>query len=219
MNLAEEDKEDINVLIHLGFHKDEEYTGKNYVFGDDNKYIVVLMDGQKIIACAFVTHHKVDVIDNLPDSFMEINNLAIHPDYRGKGLCKELMKQTLSHVIEGRSVRSFHIRLNVFTDRKEPNIPGIKCYKKMGFKFVPTSIERRQEGVYTDMVYVPKQSKKTKKKKKKKQTRKKKKKKKARTQSGATWNMKGGIENLRSGRKMRRHRRRRRTHSRKIPTK
>lgn len=56
-----------------------------------------------------------------------ITNVAIHPEYRGKGLGEYLMNS----LIEGcKSLKCNSITLEV----RESNLPALKLYEKLGFK-------------------------------------------------------------------------------------
>jgi N-acetylglutamate synthase-like GNAT family acetyltransferase len=167
--LTMEEERTINeLLIHSFNHTD---TSLDYVNKKNNKYIVVLVEDGQIIACAFLIYHTIDVIQNIVNTYLEINNLAIHSDYRGRGLCKVLMKHILSSKIHDKKVSSYYIKLSVVTDSSKPNTPGIKCYQKMRFKFIPTmNIFRSKDGYLSYMIRDPKrkQTKRRKKKTKKK---------------------------------------------------
>ena len=174
-SVTKEQTDDINYLIHMGFHENEPYKHQSYFQPEENVYIITLNDNHKTIAIAFIKKHTVDTYDKLPREYFKIYNLSIHPNYRGYGLCGQLMKHILQTKIDELPLQKHYLTLNVFTSKHNPNVSAIKCYKKHKFQFIPTVIEMRSEGPYTEMMREPNSRKtKTKRsKKKKKQTKKK----------------------------------------------
>ena len=179
-SVTKEQTDEINFLIHLGFHENEPYKYQSYFQPEENVYIITLIDNHKTIAIAFIKKHTVDTYDELPSEYFKIYNLSIHPNYRGYGLCGLLMKRILQTKIDELPLQKHYLTLNVFTSKHNPNVSAIKCYQKHKFKFIPTVIEMRSEGPYTEMMREPnfRKTKTTRSKQKKKQTKKKKKKKK-----------------------------------------
>lgn len=176
--LSQQIKDEINQLVHRGFNEDP-YSGSNYFTEEDNVYIIYLYDKtvNKIIGCAFLSLHHVDNYNKLPNEYIKIYNFTIDSDYRGQKLSYKLMKQLLQSKINNKPIKNYYIRLNVFTSKHNPNLAAIKCYQKYKFQFIPTVIEMRSEGPYTDMIRVPLSSQKRKKRRSTKKTKKKKKKK------------------------------------------
>ena len=177
-SLSQQKKDEINQLVHSGFNE-EPYSGSNYFTEEDNVYIIYLYDTSinKIIGCSFVSLHHVDNYNKLPNEYIKIYNFTIDTDYRGQKLSYKLMKQLLQSKINGKPIKNYYLTLNVFTSKHNPNLAAIRCYQKYKFQFIPTVIEMRSEGPYTEMMRVPlssktrttrRSTKKTKKKKKKK---------------------------------------------------
>ena len=155
-NLTQDIKDEINQLVHAGFNS-EPYAGSNYFTEKDNIYVIYLYhkDTNKIAGCSFIEHENVDNYDQLPNEFIKIYNFTIHSDYRGQKLSHRLMKQLLQSKINDKPIKKYYVRLNVFTSKNNPNLAAIRCYQKYKFKFIPTVIEVRSEGPYTDMIREP----------------------------------------------------------------
>jgi ribosomal-protein-alanine N-acetyltransferase len=82
-------------------------------------FVLVDAEFQKVIAYLFIEHDK-------EGGFAEINDIAVHPEHRGKGYGKILMKHALD--------RYNYLKLNVdATDHK-----AINFYQKLGFETVAT---------------------------------------------------------------------------------
>jgi len=58
-----------------------------------------------------------------------IMNLAVHPDYRGRGYASKLITHTVSHVVR-RNISEF------FLEVRESNINAQRLYTKFGFKVI-----------------------------------------------------------------------------------
>ena len=70
-------------------------------------------------------------VDAEDPELLVIHALGVHPDYAGKGIAKEMVR----NVIEmAREQKLKTIRLDVL----EGNVPAEKAYSKMGFQYVTT---------------------------------------------------------------------------------
>jgi ribosomal-protein-alanine N-acetyltransferase len=56
----------------------------------------------------------------------QVNNIAVHPDYRGQGIGEELMRFALDKI---RHLRGTFVTLEV----RQSNSPAVKLYEKLGF--------------------------------------------------------------------------------------
>ena len=175
-NLTQQIKDEINKLVYRGFNEGP-YSDNTYFTDEDNVYVIYLYDTiiNKIIGCSFVSLHHVDNYNKLPNEYIKIYNFTIDPDYRGQKLSHRLMKQLLQSKIKGKPIKKYYIRLNVFTSKNNPNLAAIRCYQKYKFQFIPTVVEMRSEGPYTDMIREPDLKRKRTTKRKHKKTKKKKK--------------------------------------------
>lgn len=64
---------------------------------------------------------------SLIDDEMEILNLAVHPDFRGKGMGKSLLNRAFEICRKKGITKSF-------LDVKASNIPALELYRKFGYK-------------------------------------------------------------------------------------
>uniref|UniRef100_A0A6C0F665 N-acetyltransferase domain-containing protein n=1 Tax=viral metagenome TaxID=1070528 RepID=A0A6C0F665_9ZZZZ len=98
-----------------------------------------------------------------------VHSIAVHPEARNNGLCKGLTKALVKHC--RKQYPKAPIYLNVRVTASNPNIGGIKCYQRNGFRFVGVPPEKRSDGVNYYMVNEPVRQKTR--KKSRKQTRRK----------------------------------------------
>jgi ribosomal-protein-alanine N-acetyltransferase len=69
---------------------------------------------------------------------VQINNVAVHPDFRGKGICEAALKLVLKEVREKGAV---FVTLEV----RASNTAAIRLYEKLGFKVLDM-----RKGYYTN---------------------------------------------------------------------
>ena len=98
--------------------------------------LYVLSDGDEIAACVIANDEKVDGYADAPwqvdsDEVMVLHVLAVHPDHRGKGLARRLVKNVIE---QGRKARKKVLRLDVI----ENNTTAEKLYQKLGFRYIQT---------------------------------------------------------------------------------
>ena len=120
------------------------------------------------LAFAELKTYDVDPKYVSPQQF-HVHSIAVHPEARNNGLCKGLTKVLVKHCRKQYSKAPVY--LNVRVTASNPNIGGIKCYQRNGFRFAGVPPEKRSDGVNFYMVNEP-VGRKTR-KKSRKQTRKK----------------------------------------------
>jgi len=71
---------------------------------------------------------------------VQINNVAVHPDFRGKGIGEAAMRLVLKEVREkGATFATLEVRVS--------NATAVRLYEKMGFKILGT-----RKGYYTNPI-------------------------------------------------------------------
>jgi len=140
----------------------------------DDSCICLLKKNTEIVSVGYLDFLTKDVIHPLSTRYISIHSLSVHPNHRGKGYCKVMINK-IKH-----KYNRTPLCLTVCTAKKNPNIPGIKCYQRCGFKLIDMCHIDNYDGVNTYMTYHPhqkktKRTKKTKKTKKTKRTKRKKK--------------------------------------------
>ena len=83
-------------------------------------------------------------LTNVP--LLYIHTVCILKEERRKGYCKGLLKQII------KKCQNLTFVVDVRTEKKNPNIPAINCYKKLGFNFTSISYIR-PDGENKMMVY------------------------------------------------------------------
>jgi ribosomal protein S18 acetylase RimI-like enzyme len=72
----------------------------------------------------------------------EIGNVATHPDYRGKGLARQLVNRTIEHAREhGAEICVLEVR--------DDNLPAYKLYESLGFIHYDSNIDLKLETLST----------------------------------------------------------------------
>ena len=98
--------------------------------------LYVLSDGAEIAACVIANDEMVDGYADAPwqvdsDEVMVLHVLAVHPDYRGKGLARRLVENVIE---QERKTGKKALRLDVI----ENNTTAEKLYQKLGFRYIRT---------------------------------------------------------------------------------
>ncbi len=88
---------------------------------EHSDYFVIVLDG--------VIAGSAGYTDTLGDAY--VNNVAIHPDYRGRGLSKILMKAMLEHGLS-KGIKNYTLEVRV------SNTPAIRLYESFGFECAGT---------------------------------------------------------------------------------
>jgi ribosomal-protein-alanine N-acetyltransferase len=91
----------------------------------DGVDFTLLLDGETLIGYS--------IVDRRVQGEAELHNVAIIPEYRGKGLSSLLMDKMISDCTENGV-------LVIFLEVRENNAPAINLYKKYGF----TAIDKRK---------------------------------------------------------------------------
>ena len=115
-----------------GIHPSDETIQISIVRGE----VYVLADGAEIAACVIANDEKVDGYSDAPwqidsDEVIVLHVLAVHPDYRGKGLARRLVENVIE---QERKVGKKALRLDVI----ENNTTAEKLYQKLGFQYIQT---------------------------------------------------------------------------------
>ena len=98
-----------------------------YLISRSKGTFYVMMEGDRVIAYVSLLFHG-------GTHYLRIYSIAVHPDFRGKGLGQALMDQTIRTANECKAAK---ITLEVKV--KESNTPAIKLYMKNGF--IPAGIK------------------------------------------------------------------------------
>tara|TARA_B100000900_G_scaffold365777_1_gene341261 strand:- start:10 stop:663 length:654 start_codon:yes stop_codon:yes gene_type:complete len=101
------------------------------------------------LAFAELKTYEVDPKYVSPQQF-HVHSIAVHPEARNNGLCKGLTKALVKHCRKQYSKAPIY--LNVRVTASNPNIGGIKCYQRNGFRFAGVPPEKRSDGVNFYMV-------------------------------------------------------------------
>ena len=92
--------------------------------GDKNRAILLALDGEKAIGILIIIFESGIKLAHIANIF----SVYVQPNYRGKGISTELMKEALSLIKSRRG--TVKINLHVTTNQ----LPAINLYKKFGFK-------------------------------------------------------------------------------------
>lgn len=84
--------------------------------------VVVRKPADKVIGYIIYWHIREDV---------QVNNIAVHPDFRGKGIAEALMRHVIEKVRKkGATFMTLEVRLS--------NAAAVTLYKKLGFEILGT---------------------------------------------------------------------------------
>lgn len=115
-----------------GIHPSDEMMQNSIDAGE----LYVLADGDEIATCVIANDEKVEGYADAPwqinsDEVIILHVLAVHPDYRGKGLARRLVENVIE---QERKAGKKALRLDVI----ENNTTAEKLYQKLGFQYVQT---------------------------------------------------------------------------------
>ena len=138
---------DIMILLDLSDMDIKQYrhelSGETFDFNMDHGLdikptgeLYVLADGDEIATCVIANDEKVEGYADAPwqinsDEVIILHVLAVHPDYRGKGLARRLVENVIE---QERKAGKKALRLDVI----ENNTTAEKLYQKLGFQYVQT---------------------------------------------------------------------------------
>ena len=102
----------------------------------EREELYVLADGDEIAACVIANDEEAEGYADAPwqidsDEVIVLHVLAVHPDYRGKGLARKLVENVIE---QERKVGKKALRLDVI----ENNTTAEKLYQKLGFQYIQT---------------------------------------------------------------------------------
>jgi ribosomal protein S18 acetylase RimI-like enzyme len=144
--LSPEDKQAISKVCNVAFNQP---TERDYVsMVQKNQTTVSLLRENGVIGgVAFLDHESsnVDPQYSAP-KYSHVHSIAISPEFRGRGLCKDLVKPLVKQFGDK------PMYLNVRTTLGNPNVSAIKCYRRNGFEIVPTVNAERPDGPNSLMV-------------------------------------------------------------------
>ena len=132
-NLIDQDQDDPS-FPHWkkGIHPSDEMILDSIDKGD----LYVLADGEKIAACVIANDEKVEGYADAPwqvdsDDIIVLHVLAVHPEYRGKGMARRLVENVIE---QERKAGKKALRLDVI----ENNTTAERLYQKLGFRYIQT---------------------------------------------------------------------------------
>ena len=124
--------DDLETVIDLEKQIFEDPWSQKMIFDELNKnfyrYPFILEYKNKICGYAFIWAFNNEV---------HINNFAIHPDYRRKGLGIKLLNLIFD---------TFHDSQHYFLEVRKNNLAAIQLYEKCGFKIIETRPKYYSDG-------------------------------------------------------------------------
>ena len=165
-NISDINRNIINQISNMSFPIHD--NKKDFVsLCKDDSCICILKEKGEVVSVGYLDMIKKNVIHPLTRNYILIHSLSVHPDHRGKGLCKVIIKKIQ------KKYSKTPLCLTVCTDKQNPNIPGIKCYQRCGFKLIDMCHVDNYDGINTYMTYYPKKKHSSKKHSSKKKSHKK----------------------------------------------
>ncbi len=127
-----------NTKYKPGWIKDVYPTQTFLLSSIERKELFYVKDKSSIQACMIVNHTYNDGYNHVDwsiqvndDQLMVIHALGVLPEYAGKGIAQQMVKQVIIHA-KKENIKT--IRLDVL----EGNLPAEKVYTKVGFRYVDT---------------------------------------------------------------------------------
>lgn len=145
-------KEKINILSSQVFNHTNVSDNVGMTL-NENGYIGYLTVGDKIVACGF---GKEDTETASKYKTMYINSFGVHRDYRGRGLCHQIIKGFVN-----KFGKNYILYLTVRTEMGNVNESAIRCYEKNGFIMLPEVYRDHYDGKNNAMIRLPTISKNT----------------------------------------------------------
>ena len=145
-------KEKINILSSQAFNHTSVSDNVSIALNEDG-YIGYLTLDNKIVACGF---GKEDTMTPSKYKTMYIHTFGVHSDYRGRGLCQQIVKEFIK-----RFGKNYILYLTVRTELGNVNESAIKCYEKNGFIMLSEVYRDHYDGKNNAMIRLPTNSKNT----------------------------------------------------------
>ena len=104
------------------------------IFKNKNYSSFLLYDGDLVVSALLVipTYYRWTFMAN---SDVQLTYVITHPEYRGKGLAKQIIKHALKHLKSKKVKRVWYVT-------EQENTASIKLCESMGFRLVGTGIRK-----------------------------------------------------------------------------
>ena len=123
--MQEDDLPSVRAIEALSFSNpwsDDTFRGEIQNTPISFPLVVIRRPGDEVVAYIVFWHIRTDV---------QVNNLAVHPGYRGLGLAEALMRFAIAKVREaGAALMTLEVRSS--------NTPAVTLYRKLGFDVLGT---------------------------------------------------------------------------------
>ena len=123
--MKEEDLSAVRAIEVLSFSNpwsDNTFRGEIQNTSISFPLVVVRRPGDEIVGYIIFWHIREDV---------QVNNIAVHPDFRGKGIAEALMRHVIGRVRKsGATFMTLEVRPS--------NAAAVTLYKKLGFEILGT---------------------------------------------------------------------------------
>jgi ribosomal-protein-alanine N-acetyltransferase len=123
--MKEDDLPEVRTIEALSFSNpwsDNTFRGEMQNTSVSFPMVVVQRPGERVIGYILYWHIQEDV---------QVNNIAVHPDLRGRGIGEALMRNTIERV---RKNGATFVTLEV----RPSNTTAVTLYKKLGFEVLGT---------------------------------------------------------------------------------
>ena len=160
---------EFNTIFNIAFEKN--YPDYFQQVAKPDTYICYKYDMNKLNSFCIFDMKSANIDPKFAaNQFIYIHSVSVHPDFRGQGLCYQMIKFIIQ------KYKHLPMYLHVRTTMGNPNTHAIKCYQKNNFQLIDCIFSDREDGPNSVMIRYPQKYHKTKKySKKKKRSNKKKK--------------------------------------------
>jgi len=153
-DLTTEETNRCNQICNLGFSKGGH---RDFMISMSNPIVSILYHSNLIIGVCFANIERKSVMKPLSSEYLYLHTICIDPQFRGNGLCYNLVQNLLTAKLSiGSKVKhlgkSMNMYLHVCTNSDKPNIPAIKCYQRNGFNLIDMMNSEREDGTNTIMI-------------------------------------------------------------------